>query len=182
MKDTLEQANTYLKEGDFERAVEGFTASLSSELKSVPALAGSALRGRGIAYFQLKNWKDAISDFSKARDLDPEDLESGVGLGMSLAMDLQIYPAIDVLETLLQKHPDFVRGHIQLGFLYFRLAIIAKGRAHLEQALTSRPTLTERRLIEKTLKEQKQMDKKRFYRPDFEALRRSGSGHDEKRV
>jgi tetratricopeptide (TPR) repeat protein len=175
MKEIVDQAYTHLKEGQFERAVEEFTACLSSRPDEV-----SAWRGRGIAQFQLKNWKDAASDFSKAKDLDPEDLESCVGLGMSLAMDLKIYPAIDVLETLLERHPQYARGHIQLGLLYFRLCVTAKGYDHMKRALASRPTLAERRLIEKTLNEQKTLDKKRFYRPDFEALRRQNQ--DERRA
>jgi|SRR5215471_19831701 len=171
MEDLLNQANAHLKEGQFERAIEEFTECLSSKPHEV-----SALRGRGIAQFQLKKWNEAISDFSKARDLDPADLESWVSLGMSLAMDLKIYPAIDVLETLLEKHPDYARGHLQLGLLYFRLCVIAKGRHHMERALASRPTLVERRIIEKVLKEQNQLDKRRFYRPDFEALRQGEAG------
>jgi len=175
MKEILDQAHTHLKEGQFERAVEEFTACLSSKPDEV-----SAWRGRGIAQFQLKNWNDAASDFSKARDLDPDDLESGVGLGMSLAMDLKIYPAIDVLETLLERHPHFARGHMQLGLLYFRLCVPAKGHHHMKMALANRPTLTERRIIEKVLNEQKQLDRRRFYRPDFEALRQRNQ--DEKRA
>jgi tetratricopeptide (TPR) repeat protein len=175
MEAMLDQAQAHLKKGEFERAVEEYTACLSSKGDEV-----SALRGRGIAHFQLKKWNEAISDFSKARDLDSTDLESWVGLGMSLAMDLKVYPAIEVLETLLEKHPDYARGHLQLGLLYFRLCVTAKGRHHLEKALACRPTLMERRIIEKTLKEQKQLDKRRLYRPDFEALRRQNQ--EEERV
>ncbi len=167
MSSALEQADLALKEGQFEIAEEGYTNCLSEGLDEV-----SVWRGRGIARFQLKRWTEAISDFSRARDLNPEDLESWVGLGMSLAMNLQVYPAIDLFEKLLSKHPDYARGHMQLGLLYFRLCVTAKGRAHLEKALKCRPTLAERRIIERTLKEQKRLDEKRFHRPDFEALRR----------
>ncbi len=169
------QADQQLKEGQFEAAIEGFTAHLLSHPEDV-----SAWRGRGIARFQLKHWQEAISDFSKARDIDPEDLEAWIGLGMSLAMDLKIHPAIDVLETLLERHPDCVRGHIQLGMLYYRLCVIAQGRKHMEQALASRPTLAERGMIERILSEQKKLDNKRYHRPDFEALRKKAQ--DEKRV
>jgi tetratricopeptide (TPR) repeat protein len=167
MSETLDRAYALLRQGLFDEAIDGLNACLSSEPDNV-----SALRGRGVAYFQMRKWGAAAADFSRVRDLDPEDLEGWVALGASLAMDLKVYPAIEVLETLVEKHPTFVRGRIQLGQLYFRLCVTAKGRLHMEAALASRPTLAERKIIEKTLEEQKKLDKKRYYRPDFEALRR----------
>ena len=130
-----------------------------------------ALRDRAVAHFQRKAWAEARADFARARELDPSDLESWVGLGMSLAMVNEIYPAIEVFETLLAGHPDYARGHLQLGLLYYKLCVTAKGRTHLERALACRPTLAQRRLIEGVLQEQAKLDQRRYYRPDFEALR-----------
>ena len=165
----LAAADASLSEGAFERAVELFTEAL----ERVPKLA-AAYRGRALAHFQLKRWVEARADFARARELDPEDLESWVGLGMSLAMANEIYPAIEVFETLLANHPDYARGHLQLGLLYYKLCVTSKGRAHLEQALASRPTLAQRRQIEQVLGEQARLDRGRYYRPDFAALRARG--------
>ena len=118
----------------------------------------------------------AASDFSQARELDPANLESWIGLGMSLAMQNRVYDAIGVLEDLLKLHPDFVRGHMQMGMLQYKLCATNKGRAHMEKALASRPSLQERRQIEQILKEQKAMDDKRLYRPDFEKLNKENPG------
>ncbi len=162
----LTTAETSLREGSFECAIEEFTAALERS----PELA-EAYRGRALASFQLKQWAEAQADFARARELNPDDRESWIGLGMSLAMANEIYPAIEIFETLLVRHPDYVRGHLQLGLLYYKLCATAKGRAHLEQALACRPTLAERRLIEQVLGEQAKLDKGRYYRPDFAALR-----------
>ena len=164
--DELSGANASLREGWFERAVEEFTAALARS----PELAG-AYRGRALAYIQLKRLAEAREDFARARELDPEDLERWVGLGLSLAMAHEIYPALEVFETLLANHPDYVRGHLQLGLLYYKLCVTSKGRWHLERALACRPALAERRQIEEVLQEQAKLDRGRYYRPDFAALR-----------
>ena len=72
-----------------------------------------------------------------------------------------------------EANSHHARTHIQLGLLQFKLCPNAEGRKHMEAALKARPTLEERRLIEKTLKEQKDQDKGRYYRPDFEALHKA---------
>ena len=91
-------------------------------------------------------------------------------LGISLARSHRVYPAIEVFETLLVRQPDCVRGHVELGLLHLQLGAIPKGQQQLQQALTCRPTLEQRRFIESTLREQERLDRKRYYRPDFQAL------------
>ena len=166
--ETLAEAEASLREGELDAAIEQFTAVLQVAPDVV-----AALRGRAVAHFQRKAWAEARADFARARELDPADLESWVGLGMSLAMAHEIYPAIEVFETLLAHHPDYARGHLQLGLLYYKLCVTAKGRKHLEQALTCRPTREQRQLIEQVLGEQAKLDRGRYYRPDFAALRAS---------
>lgn len=164
----LEKGFAQLEEGRFEDAIDTFTDCLNIE-----PTAASAYRGRGISNFKMEHWVESEADFKKAKELDPNDLESHVGFGMSLAMKNKIYEAIDVFDNLLKNHPQYVRGHVQLGHLYYRMGLIPKGHAQMEQALASRPVLEERRMIEGLLKEQKVLDKKRYYRPDFEALRKN---------
>jgi len=168
LSETLQKALEQLKEGFFEKAIEEFTLCILSEPDEV-----RAYEGRALAYFQIKNWNEAVSDFRKAKELNPENPENWIGLGMSLAISNEIYPAIDVLEALLLKFPQYVRGHIQLARLYYQLGIIKKGHCQLDTALASRPSLPERRMIENLKKEQMALDKKRLYRPDFEELRRN---------
>ncbi|MBI1884036.1 MAG: tetratricopeptide repeat protein [Chlamydiae bacterium] len=172
----LENAYQKLKEGYFQSAVEAFTECLARD-----SLQADAYHGRAQAHFQLKNWSLALSDFTKAKELKEENLENWIGVAMSLAMDHKIYEAIEVLDTLLVHHPKYVRGYIQLGQLYYRLGVIRKGNEQMEKALACDPSLSERRTIERLQREQKELDKRRFYRPDFEALRRnnqnSSRGH-----
>jgi len=160
------QAYEFLAEGCFEDAVKTFSGCLSWE----PPKA-EIYRGRGMAYFQLKNWKLAVTDFEKARQLDYEDPINWMALALALAMDSKIYEAIDVYETLLAYKPRLIRAHIQLALLYYRLGIINKGHYQLDLALDFGPSLDERKRIVDLKNEQLALDKKRYYRPDFQALR-----------
>jgi len=162
----IDQAYELLMGGNFEDAVKAFSNCLSLEPQEA-----RIYRGRGVAYFQLKRWKLAITDFEKARQLDYEEPSSWMGLAMSFVMDSKIYEAIDVYEKLLARKPRFIRAHIQLALLYYRLGIISKGHHQLDIALNSGSTLTERKRIEDLKNEQLALDKKRYYRPDFQALR-----------
>ena len=164
----LEKGFAQLQEGRFEDAIETFGDCINIEPTAAPAY-----RGRGISQFKLQHWVASAADFKKARELAPEGLESHVGFAMSLAMENKIYEAIDVFENLFKGHPQYIRGHVQLGQLYYRLGLIPKGHAQMEEALACRPALEERRMIEGILKEQKALDKKRYYRPDFEALNKN---------
>jgi len=162
----INSAYEQLKEGNLEAAVEAFSDCLLLE----PSEA-RVYYGRGMARFQLKQWPAAISDFRKAVELDPEEPEHWVSLGLSLASGDGVYEAIDVFERLLEKKPKYARARILLAQLYYRLGVITKGHHELDLALSSRPTLSERKTIEGMKKEQLLLDKKRYYRPDFEALR-----------
>ena len=164
----LEETQALLRDGYFEDAIQNFT----EHLNDFPSDA-RAYQGRAFAHFQLKNWSAANSDFSKAMALDPDDPENWIGHGMSLAIEDKIYEAIDAFQTLLSRHPNYVRGHIQLGLLYYRLCLIHKGNEQMDLALASRPSLAERKMIQRIKAEQKVLDQKRYYKPDLEALNRN---------
>jgi tetratricopeptide (TPR) repeat protein len=154
--------------GNYENAIDAFTACLAINPNS-----SKVLQGRGMAHIQIKAWPKAQTDFAAAYALDADDVENAVGLGMSLAMLNQIYEGISVLEKFLERFPTSARVQIQLGQLNIKLGAITKGKEYLKNALTCRPNLAERRMIESVLSQQEQLDNKRFYRPDFEALRKA---------
>ncbi len=168
--DPVERAFQYFEAGQYEEAVEQFSASLQAQ----PGDA-RAHRGRGLVYLQLQRWSLAAADFDSACHEDPTNLENWVELGISLSLDGKIYQALKVFETLLAREPRYVRGHLELGFLYLKLGAIPKGRQQLELALVCQPTPAQRQAIASVLREQARLDRKRLYRPDFEALHRQGS-------
>jgi len=163
----IQEAYAQLQGGEFEEAVEAFTDCLLVD----PHQAESHY-GRGMAHLKLKQWALAIGDFRRAKELAPSHPDYGVALATALAADSQVYEAIEVFEEVLAAHPGHVRGYLQLAQLYYRLGAIAKGHAQLDAALKARPSLAERQVIGQLQAEQRVLDKKRYYRPDFEALRR----------
>ena len=152
--DLLEKAESLLREGHLEEAIFAFTECIEEHAPDA-----RVFYGRARCYFQLKNWPAALPDFSKSRQLAPDNLDSWVGEGVCLAMVNQVYEGIAIFEELLSKNPSYVRGRFQLGQLYYHLGVITKGHREMEKALTHRPTLGERRMIEQALKEQKTLDK-----------------------
>ena len=163
----LEKAYGQLQEGLFEDAAQIFSDCLLMEPNQA-----KCYYGRGMARFNLKQWGPAVLDFQKARELNPEDPESSLALGMSLAADSQVYEAIEVFERLLAAQPKYIRAHLRLAHLYYRLGSISKGHQQLDLAMAARPSLSERKEVEAMKNEQLELDKKRYHRPDFELLRK----------
>jgi tetratricopeptide (TPR) repeat protein len=155
------------RDGHFMQAHKDLDQALAAEPDDVPLL-----MLRALAQSKLALWEGAQKDFAKARALDPEDPEAWLGEGICLAMRQDVYPALDLLEEILQRQPAFVRGHIQIARYYYKLCVSGKGKAHLQAALAADPSLDERREIDALLKGEALLDQKRMYRPDFEALRR----------
>lgn len=162
----ISRGTARLQEGLFDDAVDAFTAALT-ETPNDPR----ALQGRAMARFQMKDWVAAETDFAAAKKADESDPRNWSGLALSQAMQNKVYPALALFEDLLVRWPDFTEARIQLGLLCLKIGAIAKGRDHLRDALNTRPTLAQRRLIESTLKEQEKLDANRYYRPDFERLK-----------
>ncbi len=162
-----QQAYEQLQDGRFEEAVETFSAALS-----LCPQEAQALRGRGWAYGELNRWTLAEADFRQAKDAAPENSDYVVDWANSLGMDNQVYRALEVFEELLARQPDCLRAHLELGRLHLRLGAIPKGRQCFQQALRCRPSGAQRQQIMAILQEQDRMDRKRYYRPDFEALNR----------
>jgi Tfp pilus assembly protein PilF len=147
-KALFDRACKEINNGALDLAVNTFTACI----RMIPKEAGP-YRGRASTYFQMRHWKAAQADFQRARELDREDPENWVGLGMSLAMDLQILQGINVIGDYLEKHPDYVRAHMLMGLLYLRMGVSHKAKECLEQALALDPTWEEQRLIDSLLNE-----------------------------
>jgi len=89
--DMIEQGNKLLSEGSFESAESCFSACLV-----ISPMDGQALKGRAAAWFHLKNWTASRKDYARASELDPDDVESRLGLDMCLAMENRILEPLHV--------------------------------------------------------------------------------------
>ena len=74
----ISKAETYLKEGNYDKALEVYNSILSTEPNSIPARIGLAK-----AYSELFKLKAAQREFSKVLSQDPNNSDAHNGLGLT---------------------------------------------------------------------------------------------------
>jgi tetratricopeptide (TPR) repeat protein len=84
----------------------------------------------GMSYDQLKDNKNAIDAYSKAFDMEPDNLDAERGLAQALLNDNQLGPALKHFETISTADPQDAQT-------YLRIAEIERRQGHYEQALTT---------------------------------------------
>ena len=110
---------------------------------------------------------EAIENLKRAIEVDSQSIEAHLDLGIALAIDAQVYQAIDVFEATLALSPKDFIVNFKLAELYFRLGVPEKGHKYLQTAMEACSTVPERQLL-RTLKSQEaEREKRRIYRPTF---------------
>ena len=84
----------------------------------------------GMSYDQLKENKNAIDAYSKAFDMEPDNLDAERGLAQALLNDNQLSPALKHFEAISAADPQDAQT-------YLRIAEIERRQGHYEQALTT---------------------------------------------
>jgi tetratricopeptide (TPR) repeat protein len=84
----------------------------------------------GMSYDQLKDNKNAIDAYSKAFDMEPDNLDAERGLAQALLNDNQLGPSLKHFETISTADPQDAQT-------YLRIAEIERRQGHYEQALTT---------------------------------------------
>jgi tetratricopeptide (TPR) repeat protein len=120
----LNLARLYSDSGDMTRAIQ--------VLSAVPADDRTAKMdyALGMSYDQLKENKNAIDAYSKAFDMEPDNLDSERGLAQALLNDGQLGPALKHFEAISVADPQDAQT-------YTRISEIERKQGHYEQALTT---------------------------------------------
>jgi tetratricopeptide (TPR) repeat protein len=84
----------------------------------------------GMSYDQLKQNKNAIDAYSKAFDMEPDNLDAERGLAQALLNDNQLGPALKHFEAISTADPQDAQT-------YLRISEIERRQGHYEQALTT---------------------------------------------
>src|SRR5580704_7887001 len=84
----------------------------------------------GMSYDQLKDNKKAIDAYSKAFDMEPDNLDAERGLAQALLNDNQLSPALKHFDAISTADPQDAQT-------YLRIAEIERRQGHYEQALTT---------------------------------------------
>lgn len=127
---TLQLVRGYLRQRDFDKAL----AMAESAVRQQPERANLWIV-QGEIYHQLKRYDDAVASFSKAIELNPNDL-----LGYGALVELQentndLVAAIDIYRRLTELSPDAAGLHYQLGINLARIKDEQGARSALIKAL-----------------------------------------------
>ena len=120
----LNLARLYSDSGDMTHAIE--------VLNAVPADDRTAKidYALGMSYDQLKQNKNAIDAYTKAFDMEPDNLDAERGLAQALLNDNQLSAALKHFEAISAADPQDAQT-------YLRIAEIQRRDGHYEQALTT---------------------------------------------
>jgi tetratricopeptide (TPR) repeat protein len=120
----LNLARLYSDSGDMTHAI--------TVLNAVPADDRTAKMdyALGMSYDQLKDNKNAIDAYSKAFDMEPDNLDAERGLAQALLNDNQLSAALKHFEAISVADPQDAQT-------YLRIAEIERRQGHYEQALTT---------------------------------------------
>jgi tetratricopeptide (TPR) repeat protein len=120
----LNLARLYSDSGDMTHAIQ--------VLNAVPEDDRSAKMdyALGMSYDQLKDNKNAIDAYSKAFDMEPDNLDAERGLAQALLNDNQLGPALKHFEAISTADPQDAQT-------YLRIAEIQRRQGHYELALTT---------------------------------------------
>ena len=120
----LNLARLYSDSGDMTHAIQVLSAVPEDDRTAKMDYA------LGMSYDQLKQNKNAIDAYSKAFDMEPDNLDAERGLAQALLNDNQLSPALKHFEAISTADPQDAQT-------YVRIAEIERRQGHYEQALTT---------------------------------------------
>ena len=120
----LNLARLYSDSGDMTHAIQVLSAVPEDDRTAKMDYA------LGMSYDQLKDNKNAIDAYSKAFDMEPDNLDAERGLAQALLNDNQLGPALKHFEAISTADPQDAQT-------YLRIAEIERRQGHYEQALTT---------------------------------------------
>jgi tetratricopeptide (TPR) repeat protein len=102
-----------------------------------------AHRNFGVVLSTQGRLPEAIGEFGRALQLNPDYGEAHCKLGNALLREGKMQEAIGHYERALQLNPDDVEAHNNLGFAFVRLGKVEQAISHWEQALRIKPDYAE---------------------------------------
>lgn len=136
MTPTLRLVRSYLQKQDYESALR----MCQRAVKQAPGQA-NLLIVQGEILQQLKRYDEAMASFSKAIEINPDNI-----LGYGALVELQesmndLVAAIEIYERLLELSPNAAGLHYQLGINLIRIGDNTSARRELEKAVALNPGL-----------------------------------------
>jgi tetratricopeptide (TPR) repeat protein len=97
------------------------------------------LRSLALALGRLGRGKEAIATLTRAREVDPQNVQLLVDLGTIRLMAGEAGPAREAFEAALARNPGVARAHSSLGFIDAQAGVVVPALEHLKKALALDP-------------------------------------------
>ena len=120
--------------------------------------------------FERGHMKETIELLEQALILKADTAPVRTMLGIAYARTRKVDRALHHLEHAAEMAPESFAPRCALGELYARLGLPDKAREHLDHALELATTAAERSYVQGLLREERQRDRRRIYRPRFPPL------------
>ena len=121
----------------------------------------------GMTRLQSGEAAEAVAALSRCVETAPGCTEARVFLGIAHALNNNIYPAIDHLETAAKLDHDSFAAHFTLAQLHFKLRIPQRGHEAAKDALRCVTTIEQRKMLTQLLKEERERGRNGIARPWF---------------
>lgn len=141
---------TYLRRGDFDRALIQMNAALEMDETYMPAYLN-----KGYVYQAMELWDEALENFQKVTELAPDDYRGFQNMGVCY-MYLGMYDeALNMYHTAKAMRPGASDVAYYAGMTYERMGAIEAAIAEYEEALTFNPKFMEAQLALNRLMKEK---------------------------
>lgn len=132
----IDRGQWHRTNGDHEKAIEDFTAAIRLQPESQD---GKPWRSRGIAYYDLKQYEDALNDLTRAIELDPKDGWSFHVRGRTLQRLGQFGFALEDLTKSINQEPLPRKIYLYRASVYRDLGQYDAALADCQQAIDLDP-------------------------------------------
>jgi tetratricopeptide (TPR) repeat protein len=129
--------NTFLDQGQIDKAIEQYEAALAIE----PDYAMSRYN-LGVALAAVGRLDEAIEQYQETVRLQPNNAVAHNNLGNALLMQGRLEPAMDHCREALRLDPDFAEAHFNVGTISYLHGDVDEAIAEYRQALEANPELT----------------------------------------
>src|SRR5690242_20098317 len=124
-------------------------------MTAAPAQTAASYSKEATEFARQKSWDQAIADYRKALELEPNDPLTHYNLGLALKYKGEARDAADEFQAALRLKPKWADAHYALGASYYDLHDQAAAIRELRTALASAPAnVAARRMLARIYEEQ----------------------------
>lgn len=135
----IKEGNSFLKQGDYEQAVETLKRAIAINPNS-----SKAHNLLGIAYFRRKDYKLAKEQYEKSLQISPAYAQACSNLGSTHLMLRDFKEAEKMFKKALSLDPNLISPYFSLGTLYIEQGKIEEGIIYFSKGVELDPEFLEK--------------------------------------